>query len=220
MSRRMKKIPIKEVHTASPSQIEKYNDEISSLDSLSTQQHKMEPNNQATIRITNIVIAIVAIGIVSLGILSLEPSPFSPAGLVGKTIDSESVDFSFQLLNGSETKLSNYKGQPLFLDLFAINCPPCKAQIKEFKSLIATYPYVQILSITVDNSDTIANLEDFGSETGITWTIGRDNTYKGTENFKVNNIPTIVFFNSNGVLKKIEIGLHYYATLASWVVEN
>jgi len=63
-------------------------------------------------------------------------------------------------------------------------------------------------------------LEQFGSETGITWTIGRDNTNKGAENFKVTNIPTLAFFNSNGVLKKIEIGVHDYATLASWVVEN
>jgi len=98
MSRRMKKIPIKEVQTANPSQIEKYNDLISSLDSLSTQQHKMESNNPATIPITKIVIAIVAIGIVSLGILSLGPSPFTPEGLVSKTIDSESVDFHSNFL--------------------------------------------------------------------------------------------------------------------------
>ena len=159
MSRRMKKIPIEEVHTANPSQIEKYNDVISSLDSLSTQQHKIKSNNPATVPITKIVVAIVAIGIVSLGILSLGPSPFTPEGLVSKTIDSESIDFSFQLLDGSEANLSDYKGQPLFLDLFATWCGPCKDQIKEFKSLIATYPYVQILSITVDNSDTVPKLE-------------------------------------------------------------
>lgn len=220
MSRRSIKILPKEVSSETSSNIEKYKNEISSLDSLSTQQHKIKSNNPATIPITKIVIAIVTIGIVSLGILSLGPSPFTPAGLVSKTIDSESIDFSFQLLDGSEANISDYKGQPLFLDLFAIYCLPCKDQIKEFKSLIATYAYVQILSITVDSRDSIANLEDFGSETGITWTIGRDNTNKGAENFKVNLIPTIAFFNSNGVLKKIENGLHYYATLASWVVEN
>jgi thiol-disulfide isomerase/thioredoxin len=220
MSRRMNRFKAKGTQDSNMTKIDKYNDVISSLDTLQAKQNKIAPKTDTPIPFTKIVLAVVAISIISLGILSLGNIPLASNSLTGKTIDSNGINFSFQLLNGTEVSLADYKGAPLFLDLFATWCQPCKTQITELAKLKSNSPYVRILSISIDEGDTVEMLEQFSVETGITWTVGRDYTLQGAKNFKVSSIPTLAFFDSNGVLKKLEAGLHDYDTMVSWLSEN
>lgn len=220
MSRRLKRFQAKEAQDSNMSQIEKYNDVMSSLDTLQVKQNKVAPTTDIPIPFTKIVFAIAVISIISLGILSLSNIPLASNNLTGKTIDSSTLNFSFQLLDGAEVNLSDYKGAPLFLDLFATWCQPCKTQITEFATLKSNAPYIRILSVSIDEGDTVEKLDQFIAETGITWPVGRDHTLKGAKNFKVTSIPTLAFFDSNGVLKKLESGVHDYATMASWLTDS
>ncbi len=223
MSRKLNRFPVKETQEGDMTHIEKYNDVMSSLDILQTNQKKITPKTDTPIPFTKIVFAIAVISIISLGILTLGNIPIAkqnPYDLTGQSIDSPKINFSFQLLNGTEVSLADYKGAPLFLDLFATWCQPCKEQIAELTKLKLFSPYVRILSITIEKDDTVEMLEKFSAETGITWTVGRDYSLQGAKNFKVISIPTLAFFNSDGVLKKLEVGLHDYATMASWLSEN
>ena len=222
MARKTHRVPIKSEIKNEISQTEKYNDVLSSLDSLKVKQSNIAPETPTVIPTTKIILGVVTIAILALGVLSIGNIPLitNTNTLSGKMIDSEGVDFTFKLLNGTVVNLSDYKGAPLFLDLFATWCPPCKAQMPEFVKLKSASPNVQILSISIDESDTVKMLEDFSSEYGITWPVGQDYTLQGAKNFNVLNIPTLVFFNSEGLLRKIEVGLHDYDTLASWLAED
>lgn len=221
MARRTKKIPIKDQTRTEMTQAEKYDDVLSSLDSLKVRQHKTIPETPTIVPTTKIIIGVVLIAVVSLAILSFGNVPFvtNQNTLTGDIIDSEGINFSFKLLDGTEVTLADYKGSPVFLDLFATWCQPCKTQIAELITLKSVSPYVRILSISIDDTDTVAMLEQFKTETGITWIVGQDYTSKGAQNFKVTSIPTLAFFNSNGVLKKLETGVHTYETMAGWLDE-
>ena len=220
MSRRLNRFPPKKAKDSNMSQIEKYNDVMSSLDTLQVKQNKVAPTTDAPIPFTKIVFAIAVISIISLGVLSLGNIPQASNSLTGKTIDSNTLNFSFQLLDGTEVNLSDYKGAPLFLDLFATWCQPCKTQINELATLKSNAPYIRILSVSIDEGDTVEKLNQFIAETGITWHVGRDHTLKGAKNFKVTSIPTLAFFDPNGILKKLEAGVHDYATMASWLSDS
>ncbi|MFX0087225.1 MAG: TlpA family protein disulfide reductase [Candidatus Hodarchaeota archaeon] len=220
MSRKFNRFPVKESQDNNMTQIEKYNDVMSSLDTLQTNQKKITPKTDNPIPFTKIIFTVTLFSIISLGILSLSNIPIARNNLSGQTIDSPKINFSFQLLNGTEVSLADYKGAPLFLDLFATWCQPCKAQIAELAKLKSFSPYVRILSVSIEKDDTVEMLEKFSSETGITWIVGRDYSLQGARNFNVTSIPTLAFFNSEGVLKKLEAGIHDYATMASWLSEN
>ncbi|MHA1966611.1 MAG: TlpA family protein disulfide reductase [Candidatus Hodarchaeales archaeon] len=222
MARRTNKIPIKDQTRIKMTKAEKYDDVLSSLDSLKVKQHKVIPETPTVVPTTKIIIGVVVITIISLGILSLGnvPRVTDQNTLTGNMIDSEGINFAFKRLDGTESHLADYKGSPVFLDLFATWCKPCETQIIELATLKSVYPYIRILSISIDDTDTVEMLEQFKTDNGITWIVGRDYTLKGAQNFKVTSIPTLAFFNSNGVLKKIEIGIHYYEELASWLDED
>ncbi len=226
MARKTNRFPSKGQTNANMTQTEKYDDVLSSLDSLKVKQTKVAQETPTMVPTTKIIIGVVLITVVTFGFLSLGNRPFitNQNRLTEDNdleyIDSAGIDFTFQLLNGEEVKLSDYKGSPVFLDLFATWCQPCKDQMPEFVTLKSAYPHVQILSISIDETDSVWMLEQFSSKYGVTWTVGRDTTLKGAENFKVSSIPTLAYFNSTGVLKKIEIGIHSYEILASWLAEG
>lgn len=222
MARKTNRFPVKGQTNTNMTQTEKYNDVLSSLDSLKVKQRKVIPETPTVIPTTKIIIGVVVITIISLGILSLGNVPLitNPNTLTGKKIDSEGINFTFKLLDGTEAHLADYKGSPVFLDLFATWCKPCETQIAELATLKSVSPNIKILSISIDDTDTVEMLEKFKTDNGITWIIGQDYTLKGAQNFKVASIPTLAFFNSNGVLKKLEIGIQYYETMASWLDEG
>ena len=76
------------------------------------------------------------------------------------------------------------------------------------------------IAISIEDTDSASDLEQYSNTNEITWIVGRDHTDKGAENFKVKFIPTLAYFDETGVLKKTEIGVVPYETLASWITER
>lgn len=215
MARRTIKIPQKGSKGTDMSQVEKANDIISSLESIQGKQKKLAPVKPTSIPKTKIVIAFAFFSIITLGILSLGNFPQTQPK--GNTL-SEGLNFEFQLLNGEMVNLSDFAGTPIVLDLMAINCPPCKIQVQELKSLQLNYPNVQIISVSVaPNDDSISRLVIYKDENDMTWIVGRDTTHKGIEVFSANYVPTMAFINSAGTLKHRYEGVVYYDTLVDWI---
>ena len=44
----------------------------------------------------------------------------------------EAMDFEFKEMDGNACKLSDYKGMPIFIDVWATWCNPCKALETDF----------------------------------------------------------------------------------------
>jgi ferredoxin/thiol-disulfide isomerase/thioredoxin len=56
-------------------------------------------------------------------------------------------DFSTDLLNGGDFKLSDYRGQVVILNFWGTTCAPCIAELPDFEKLKVAYPDVEILAI-------------------------------------------------------------------------
>ena len=56
-------------------------------------------------------------------------------------------DFSTDLLNGSDFKLSDHRGHVVILNFWGTTCAPCIAELPDFEKLKVTYPDVEILAI-------------------------------------------------------------------------
>jgi len=62
----------------------------------------------------------------------------------------DAMDFSITDLHGKEFKLSDFKGKPLYIDLWATWCIPCLAQSPKFNELSSKYKNITFVAISVD----------------------------------------------------------------------
>ncbi|UCE12757.1 MAG: TlpA family protein disulfide reductase, partial [Candidatus Heimdallarchaeota archaeon] len=195
-------------------------DVLSSLDSIQSKRHS-DVSTPSPLPVTQIIIAIVFISIIGLGILSLGNMALEPATITGSSI-KDSLDFRIQQLDGHEVMLSDYAGEPIILDLMATWCGPCKTQIAELKKLDSSYPNVRILSISIDEDDSISILSDYKADNGMTWTVGRDLFQKAIDIYtppgKPQQIPTLAFIDPEGILRQVYQGVVSYDSLVDWVV--
>jgi thiol-disulfide isomerase/thioredoxin len=126
-----------------------------------------------------------------------------------KKIDT-GVDFAFTSLNGETKHLSDYRGKVVILDMWATWCGPCKLQMIELHSVYENYSRddVEILSIDIDQRESVELVQNFLSDFKYAWTFGLDNgsiweTYKGASG----GIPTLCIFNRDGNLSFSHEGL-------------
>ena len=126
-----------------------------------------------------------------------------------KKIDT-GVDFAFISLDGETKHLSDYRGKVVILDMWATWCGPCKRQMIELRSVYENYSRddVEILSIDIDQRETVELVQNFLSDFEYAWTFGLDNgsiweTYKGASG----GIPTLCIFNRDGNLSFSHEGL-------------
>ena len=122
--------------------------------------------------------------------------------------DPIAPDFALTDLNGTELSLSDYEGKVLFLNFWAIWCPPCRAEIPDFVEMYNEYKDkgLEILGISLDRS-------------------GVDQVHKFVEKYKMNYpvamatnellrgypppqyIPTTLVIDGMGKIRYKKVGL-------------
>lgn len=140
---------------------------------------------------------------------------YTAANLI-KSDEENKEDFTFTSLNGNEIHLSNYRGKIVILDLWATWCSPCKSQMKELKEIYNSYTRekLEILSVDVDPSETLEQIQDFILESknqegiDLNWIFGKDDG-SVWEKYMTKNagIPTLCIFDQQGNLYFQDAGL-------------
>ncbi|PWI49313.1 hypothetical protein CEE45_01910 [Candidatus Heimdallarchaeota archaeon B3_Heim] len=220
MSRRSIKIPPKEAGSEPSSDVEKYDDVLSSLDTIQTRRKvaaSSSGNTENPVKPTTIVMAVVIVVIAATLLLSFGSLPNDSKSDPKLT---DGLDFEIRLLDNTTVWLSDYLGKPIILDLFATWCGPCADQIVELQKLQNKHPNVHIISVSIEPNDVISVLDDYALEHSMDWIIGHDFTTKGASRFQVAFIPTMAFFNSQGTRKHLETGVTSEAVMSSWIAAD
>ena len=120
---------------------------------------------------------------------------------VGSKEGSLLPDFSVDLLDGGEFRLSNHRGQVVILNFWGTTCAPCVEELPSFERLKTTYPDAEILAIHTEAGAKKA--KDFIA--GKSWDhldFALDSREKGI--MKLLNVsealPTTILLNPQGVV--------------------
>ena len=118
-------------------------------------------------------------------------------GLVGEPLP----EFEVVTIDGDTVNASTYEGKWLVLDLMATWCPPCKDQTRHLRDVQATLgERVEILSISTDPSESLADMEKFATDFGVTWPHALDPSGKVARTFDTTRIPLVLVVNPNGTI--------------------
>ena len=124
------------------------------------------------------------------------------ASATAATTDGDPApDFSVMTLDGSGFTLSEHledDGRPVFLNMWASWCPPCKAEMPDINDASESNEDVKFVGVAV-NDDPAASTE-FATSTGITYTIGFDADGTVADDYQVRGLPATYIISADGVI--------------------
>lgn len=133
-------------------------------------------------------------------------------------------DFALPGLDGKTTKLADFKGKVVIVDIWGTWCPPCRAEIPSFVKLQSTYAEkgFAVVGLNYEHGEgdkVVQGIKDFMAENKMNYTclIGDTDTRKQVPNFQ--GFPTTLFIDRAGKVRLQFVGLHPYSTLETVVTK-
>jgi peroxiredoxin len=133
-----------------------------------------------------------------------EPSPAAPP--VGLDIGNRAPDLALQDLSGETVRLSDYAGQPVMINFWAVWCGFCRVELPEMQSVYESYQDQGFAILAVDVQEEASHVADFAEELGLTFPILLDTQGEGTRSYRIRGLPTSYFVDRNGVIIGKQVG--------------
>lgn len=162
--------------------------------------------------ITTVVVGLIVIGVVyALNWTGSDSTATSvdvafnnayPAPRVGGT----PTDFTAAGLDGKAIRLSDFKGQPIWLNFWATWCPPCRAEIPDINAVYGEYAPKGLAIVALSLGEDADTVREYVEKAQMRFTIGLDSRRDIAAIYRVAGIPTHIFIDRDGVIRDVQIG--------------
>ncbi len=117
-------------------------------------------------------------------------------------------DFELQSASGETIRLSDLRGRPVLVNIWASWCPPCRAEMPAMQTVYEAYRQegFLILAVNATNQDSRQEALAFAQEYGLTFPILFDETGSVTQAYLATALPTSLFIDPDGVIQEVVIG--------------
>lgn len=138
------------------------------------------------------LIALVAVLIISIQASAYEPNEGQIA-----------PDFSITQLDGTEFKLSDYKGkQSVYVVFWNTWCHFCMKKIPKLKAAqIKLADKIKIIAVNTSRDDSVAEMQDFQQRFNTNYSLAFDEGEQITDLYNVHGVPTEFIVDINGVIR-------------------
>ena len=116
----------------------------------------------------------------------------------------------FELVNaaGEAVRLSDFRGQPVLLNVWASWCQPCRAEMPAMERLYQEYRAkgLEILAVNSTTQDTPEDALSFANQLGLSFPILFDNQGSVVTSYQVQALPSTYFIAPNGIIQEVVVG--------------
>lgn len=117
-------------------------------------------------------------------------------------------DFQLKTLDGKIVKLSDYRGQGVFLNFWATYCPPCKKEMPYIESQYQKFNSQGVTVLAVDVGEPKLTVDKFVQRYRLTFPILLDSREEVLDPYGIGPIPVTFLIDKNGkVVERITAGL-------------
>jgi thiol-disulfide isomerase/thioredoxin len=121
-------------------------------------------------------------------------------------IDQPAPEFNMRTLDGKVVSLSDYKGKPVWIGFWASWCPPCRAENPDIEAMYQKYKDQGLVILAPAIGEDSNTVSGYVKRTGLTFTVGVDETTQLAANYRIVGIPTHFFIDRDGVVRVWRIG--------------
>lgn len=117
-------------------------------------------------------------------------------------------DFSLQTLDGELVTLSEFRGQPVLVNMWASWCTPCKYEMPAIQGVYEEYrdQGFTVLAVNLTKKDVLSSVKSFVEEHGLTFPILLDQDGRVEEAYQLRGLPTSFFIDRDGIIQSVVIG--------------
>ena len=148
-------------------------------------------------RLLLVVVAGIAIVVAACSSSSASDSP----GTTTQQSAEIAPAFSVPTDDGEEFSLSEHianDGRPIFLNLWASWCFPCREEMPAIDASSQAFPEVAFIGVSVQ--DNRSDAEDFAEEVGVTYLLGFDENDGVDDAYKPLGLPASYLISSDGII--------------------
>jgi thiol-disulfide isomerase/thioredoxin len=143
---------------------------------------------------------------------SLEPANASveTPNLSGLTVGLKegqlAPDFEFSSYDGQRRRLSDYRGDVVFLNFWATWCGPCRVELPDMQTLLSEHPD-GLAVIAVNNGEQATPAQRYLNRIGVELTaFAHDPTMAIVRLYGLFGMPTSYFIDRDGVITRVHTG--------------
>jgi thiol-disulfide isomerase/thioredoxin len=166
----------------------------------------MKSNTVVIIVIVIATICCVLAGCVFCGALGLVATQSGGDFDLGSTptVGEVAPDFELRTFDGETVALSDFRGQPVLLNFWALWCNPC---IEEMPLIQARYQqhHPDLVVLAIEESGNTIGVLDYVSEAQLSFTV-LEGTNAVFRQYSVYAYPTSFFLDKNGVIQSMVLG--------------
>lgn len=150
----------------------------------------------------------IAVTVLALGCVVMPGGVRTPAaqGDVGTEEGQRAPDFELEDLAGNEVRLSDYRGQVVLVNFWAVWCGPCRAEFPEIQGVYARNQDQGFVVLAVNVQDREEQVREYAQELGLTFPVLLDPLGRATGPYKANKLPTSYLLDPEGVIALKKIG--------------
>jgi len=134
-------------------------------------------------------------------------------------LDKPAPEFQVQTLDGTTVQLSDFRGRPVWVSFWATWCPPCRAENPDIQEVYEKYQPDGLVILALSIGEDRDTVQGYVERTGLTYTIGLDQTTEIAARYRIVGIPTHFFVDRDGILREWRIGSMSKKTMEKNVAE-
>jgi cytochrome c biogenesis protein CcmG, thiol:disulfide interchange protein DsbE len=117
-------------------------------------------------------------------------------------------DFTLDLLEGGQVTLSDLRGRPVVLNVWATWCGPCREEMPAIERVYRSYKELGlvVIGLNLTSQDFEQAVFAFVQELGLTFPIALDRDGSVGDRYRPLGLPTTYFIDSQGVIQSVVVG--------------
>ena len=119
-------------------------------------------------------------------------------------VGDEAPDFFTMLSDGRIVRLSDFRGQPVWLNFWGSWCPPCRSEMPDMEAAYKELAPRGLVMLAVGLDEPPSATFDYAARNGATYLIASDPERQATgEGYPIVNFPTHILIDREGIVRDI-----------------
>jgi cytochrome c biogenesis protein CcmG, thiol:disulfide interchange protein DsbE len=122
----------------------------------------------------------------------------NPSQLVGRQFP----DAAFERLDGTPASLADYRGKPLVVNFWQVDCAPCRTEMPDLEKLHQRYGD-QVAFLGLNSGDSLDKARDNSPSFGVTYDVVVDPDQNIIRSIGGTGLPTTVLVKGDGTVARV-----------------